>query len=394
MEYPMITRAAAATAGTPPAGIGQQNGPAGEPFGALIEALLAQLQESAGAQPQPIFSGPIGPQTEDGDEKPDENSLCAAMETLAALLAGPQVPPVTAPAATADASGPAALAPAATADTPAPLAALAAALSPMAQEVRPPDAQPRPREGPARDVTSVFYRQEPAAQTAPHKAADPEALVLENSLQNTVQTVRRQLAAQPRPAGAQSQQPDVDALQSQVEAGRATAAQFALSKQEAAPQSPPLAAQLGRAVNEQVAAGTREFVLKLEPESLGEITVKLVEKAGKTTLQLTAASAQTTRLLNSELPALREALKPMQVEVREAVAQTHASQEHGAAAGFDMAGQQFAGQHGAFAWHAPNPNHGGASETPFSSLLFPEEEAAAEAVRAPASVRPGFDTYI
>ena len=88
--------------------------------------------------------------------------------------------------------------------------------------------------------------------------------------------------------------------------------------------------------------GKREFTLKLKPESLGEITVKLIEKAGKMSLTISAASAQTARLINSDLSALREAVRPMQVEVHEAV--TEAPQSEQSQLYFDMAGQQFGGR--------------------------------------------------
>lgn len=82
------------------------------------------------------------------------------------------------------------------------------------------------------------------------------------------------------------------------------------------------------------AKGTSEFTMKLNPEHLGEITVKLLERSGKMVLSITAASEQTVKLLNGDLAALREAVRPMQVEVREAVVSTQSSD------GNHMAGQQ------------------------------------------------------
>jgi flagellar hook-length control protein FliK len=83
--------------------------------------------------------------------------------------------------------------------------------------------------------------------------------------------------------------------------------------------------------------------MSLKPESLGEITVKLTEEAGKSVLTITTASAATAKLLNSDLDALKAAMAPLNVRVNEAVTQTAAPQQSGSQL-FDMAGQQFAGQ--------------------------------------------------
>ena len=109
----------------------------------------------------------------------------------------------------------------------------------------------------------------------------------------------------------------------------------------------PVADQISTGIKENLSLGKSEFTVKLNPESLGEITVKLVEEAGKTTLTITTASAQTARLINSDMEALKAAVAPMNVQVNEAVTQSEASQG-GAMQQFDMAGQftqqQFAQQ--------------------------------------------------
>lgn len=83
-----------------------------------------------------------------------------------------------------------------------------------------------------------------------------------------------------------------------------------------------------------------EFVLKLKPEGLGELTVKLLETAGKMTLSIAASNVETQRMLEAQLSSLREAMKPYEVEVAPII-----SGKEDAAARFGGAfGEQFHGQ--------------------------------------------------
>lgn len=70
-------------------------------------------------------------------------------------------------------------------------------------------------------------------------------------------------------------------------------------------------------IKQNIASGKEEFVMKLSPEGLGEITVKLVSENGHTTLQLTAQSQSIQRILGAELEALKQAVRPYNVEVKE-----------------------------------------------------------------------------
>lgn len=101
--------------------------------------------------------------------------------------------------------------------------------------------------------------------------------------------------------------------------------------------------QIAAGIKQNISAGKSEFVVKLKPEALGEITVKLVEEAGKTTLSITTAKALTAKLINDDLDALREAVAPMKIEVRHAVASANET-AGGSMQQFNMAGQQFAGE--------------------------------------------------
>ncbi len=101
--------------------------------------------------------------------------------------------------------------------------------------------------------------------------------------------------------------------------------------------------QLTDGIKQNVSSGKSEFTIKLKPEALGEITVKLIEEAGKTTLSITTASAQTAKLINNDLNALKQAVAPMNVEVNNAVVSTNETAS-GSMQQFNMSGQQFAGQ--------------------------------------------------
>ncbi len=105
--------------------------------------------------------------------------------------------------------------------------------------------------------------------------------------------------------------------------------------------APALQDQIANGIKENLSLQKTEFTIKLNPESLGEITVKLIEDDGNKTLQIFAAGAKTAGLINDELNGLREALRPMQVEVKDTVVATSESSgsslEH-----FDMMGQNFA----------------------------------------------------
>lgn len=101
--------------------------------------------------------------------------------------------------------------------------------------------------------------------------------------------------------------------------------------------------QITDAVKQNISLDKSDFTIKLKPENLGEIVVKLVEEEGKTTLTITTASMHTAKLINSEIDALRQAVAPMNVEVRHAVVSTNETAS-GTMQQFNMTGQQFTQQ--------------------------------------------------
>lgn len=74
--------------------------------------------------------------------------------------------------------------------------------------------------------------------------------------------------------------------------------------------------QLLKGVAENLKQGNNEFTVKLKPEGLGEIIVKLVQNdGGKMLMSMTASSAKTAELLNSNLSSLQSSLSQHNVEI-------------------------------------------------------------------------------
>lgn len=73
--------------------------------------------------------------------------------------------------------------------------------------------------------------------------------------------------------------------------------------------------QIKTAADTHAAQNDSDFVIKLRPEGLGEITVKLVSQDGRTTLSLSASDANVQKLLGGEINTLREIMRPYNVEV-------------------------------------------------------------------------------
>lgn len=105
-------------------------------------------------------------------------------------------------------------------------------------------------------------------------------------------------------------------------------------------QAPALDQQIQQGITENLLRGQKEFTIKLRPEGLGEITVKLLEKPGEASvLSLITSSAETAHRINEKLTALQEAMRPLQVQVNVAVPETVEPSEAGSQPDFHS--QQF-----------------------------------------------------
>ena len=176
---------------------------------------------------------------------------------------------------------------------------------------------------------------------------------------------------------------DIEALQQKADSTRIDTAGLNLGATENLPTKEGVAAQMKEHILQNLANGKDEFVVKLKPESLGEITVKMQEKDGKITLSIITANPQTAKLLNETADALRNTLRPLQAEIREIIPrpeQAGASQQGSwLGGGFEnFQRQQFAQQH----------SHGNSSS--FQSGFEMEEEMTAE----PEIQAYGLNSYI
>lgn len=68
--------------------------------------------------------------------------------------------------------------------------------------------------------------------------------------------------------------------------------------------------------------GKDQFVVKLKPEGLGEITVKLHESEGKILMSITATTTQAVKALSGGAAQLQEALRPHHAELYEVIQET------------------------------------------------------------------------
>jgi len=151
-------------------------------------------------------------------------------------------------------------------------------------------------------------------------------------------------------------------------------------------------------VSEQITDGVKaninleksEFTVKLNPEELGELTLKLIEENGKMVLDITAASEKTARMLNGDIAALRESVGSMNIEVREVtVSAPEEIQENSAQ--FNMTSQQFSEQQRAF------QNQQQQGEKPYYAAqhgAYATEEVTADYAGRIKSAVDGLDTYV
>jgi len=170
-----------------------------------------------------------------------------------------------------------------------------------------------------------------------------DMLSTEKSYSDAITKVKEMLASTGTNSDDSGDDVDVDVLQSELIKSKVTTP-FELSfKTTEKTSDSNLLNQVSTSIKQNFSLGKNEFTIKLKPEALGEITIKIVEEAGKSTLSITTASAQTAKLINNDLAALKQAIAPLNVHVSEAVTHTNESQQ-GSMQQFDMAGQQFAGQ--------------------------------------------------
>ena len=155
-----------------------------------------------------------------------------------------------------------------------------------------------------------------------------------------VQEARKQLKAQQTEE--KQEQPtvhlDMEQLQRDVESGRFRQVGLTQHLEAKLPVRPQeIFAQLKTGVQQNIDLGKQEFVVKLRPEGLGEITVKLMEQDQKINLSILASNPQVAKMLETNLTELQNALKPYNANVQEVMQQY---------TGAEQFSQGFAGQQG------------------------------------------------
>lgn len=148
--------------------------------------------------------------------------------------------------------------------------------------------------------------------------------------------------------------------------------------------------QLTDGVKANINLEKTEFTVKLNPESLGEVTINLVEENGKMVLNITAASESTAKLLNSDLTALRDSLGNLNLEIREISLQAPENIEESIAQ-FNMTSQQFSERQRAFA------NQQQQDDKPYYAAqhgVYATDEITADYAGRVRTAVDGLDTYV
>lgn len=112
---------------------------------------------------------------------------------------------------------------------------------------------------------------------------------------------------------------DVESLQADVDSRRfaPVSGGSTIEEQLQVPSGEELADQIKAGFFENVPQGRNEFVVRIKPDGVGEITVKLSQEENKITLNIVAADDHTARLISGQIMALQNALRPLNAEVQD-----------------------------------------------------------------------------
>jgi flagellar hook-length control protein FliK len=73
--------------------------------------------------------------------------------------------------------------------------------------------------------------------------------------------------------------------------------------------------QVRTGIEQKLDSEDTEFVIKLKPEGLGEITVEMARRNGRIELNLIASSSETEKLLSGSIERLRESLRVYNADI-------------------------------------------------------------------------------
>ncbi len=310
-------------------------------FAMLFGQMLGQT-DAEGMAEDPML-GTLFSSMEDGET--DDAQLLAAMQLLAQSMTAPQAMEFLSGQMQADGALAQAVSQA-QAQNP-----LLAHLEGLLEQVR--QAAPQQTETEPRDTEWSRLLDTLTAEWQPHE--DGEGLVPTDQLRfvSAVRQVRELIAERPRAVKEETHQPlDIEALQAAVDS-RQYVSENVAARQET-PELRDIADQLKTGILDQLRQGKNEFVVKLKPEGLGEITVKLTESKNEIALRIVTSSAEVGKMIANDVNALQNALRPLRAQVQEIVT-VPAAQESAAQA--MLTGGQGEQQ---FAWHyQQQEQHGG-----------------------------------
>ncbi len=212
---------------------------------------------------------------------------------------------------------------------------------------------------------------------------------LQNQYMRTIQEVKNRIGSHTEVD--ETFELDIDQLQMDVAANRFNPIGTVEGKAEQIAAQPEIADQIKTGVAENLLQGKQEFIIKLKPEGLGEITVKLAEDSdGNTTLHLLTASAKTAELIGREAAVLQEAMRPLQVQV--GTIQTMESQQANNQMNNEANQQQMMQQFNMFQQH-----HGGQQQMnyqPGENAFYEDDSFFQAEVSESIETLEGLDTYI
>ena len=147
------------------------------------------------------------------------------------------------------------------------------------------------------------------------------------------------------------ERPDIEQLQAAVDTKQFLPAKAAGETFAQSAQVQDIAQQLRTGILNNAVTGKSEFVVKLKPEGLGEITVHLSDDKSKISLSIMVADPQTAKLISNEVATLQNALRPLQAEVHQIIVgdgTTLAYASQNALSQQNQQGRQYAGRQGTF----------------------------------------------
>lgn len=199
--------------------------------------------------------------------------------------------------------------------------------------------------------------------------------------QSAVRTVREALAEKSRTGEQEKEEPapiDIEALQQAVDSKQFVPETVAAQKPAADIRE--IASQLKTGILENVRQGKNEFVVRLKPEGLGEITVKFSESKNEIALRIVTSSASVGKMIAEDVAVLQNALRPLRAQVQEIVTVPPANEAYaaGTALAGDNANRQFTWHNGEGEQQSQSRSHTRRGEVGFDAAMKEVEQTVPE----------------